>query len=45
MYCTDFIFDNELLSDHGMIICSFDSNGDNSWSGDNITYYDTESTV
>lgn len=38
MYCTDFIFDNELLSDHGMIICSFDSNGDNSWSGGNITF-------
>ena len=38
MYCTDFIFDNELLSDHGMIICSFDNNGDNSWSGGNITF-------
>ena len=37
MFCTDFLFDGELLSDYGMIICTFD-NGDNSWSGGDITF-------
>lgn len=37
MYCTDFEFDGELLSDHGFMICQFDGN-DNSWSGGEVTF-------
>lgn len=37
MWCSDFIFDGERLSDHGFILCSFDSNQD-SWSGGEVTF-------
>ena len=33
----DFLFDGELLSDHGFMICSF-SNSDRQWSGGDITF-------
>lgn len=37
MHCTDFIFDDELLSDHGLMICSF-NNTESTWSGGNVTF-------
>ena len=35
--CTDFLFDNEYLSDYGMMICSFDSS-DAVWSGGDVSF-------
>lgn len=37
MNCTDFLFDNEYLSNYGMMICSFDSS-DSSWSGGDVSF-------
>jgi len=37
VFCTDFIFDNERLSDHGFIICSFDGS-ELSWSGGDVSF-------
>ena len=37
MFCTDFIFDNERLSDNGFIICNFDGS-ESSWSGGEVTF-------
>lgn len=37
LFCRDFIFDNERLSDHGFIICSFEDNN-TSWDGGDITF-------
>ena len=38
MICTNFIFDNESLSDYGMIVCTFGDNNETSWSGGDITF-------
>ena len=38
MICTNFVFDNESLSDYGMIICTFDKSNGTSWSGGDITF-------
>ena len=37
MYCSDFIFDGERLSDHGYILCNFDG-GDSTWDGGDVTF-------
>lgn len=37
MYCMDFIFDNERLSDYGYIMCTFDG-GDSTWEGGDVTF-------
>ena len=42
MYCTDFIFDNERLSDHGYMICDFGA-GDSTWSGGDVTFTSMQS--
>lgn len=37
MYCTDFIFDNERLSDHGYMICDFNGS-EGTWSGGDVSF-------
>lgn len=38
MWCKDFIFDKERLSDYGMMLCSFNEDGDSIWSGGDVTF-------
>ena len=37
MFCEDFIFNNEFLSDHGLMLCSFDGS-EGSMSGGDVTF-------
>lgn len=46
MYCTDFEYANELLSDYGMMVCKFDSSGgiETVSSGADITFHQVKSS-